>query len=428
MEFVNRSDELSIIGTHIDQHDIVVLFGRRRVGKTAIIKQLAKKRRIVYSQAIEAATGMQISQILTDFEGLFPKDAEASSWKALLALLAMQKDPVTIVLDEFPYLARSDHSLPSVLQRWIDHSKPANMSLVLLGSSQSMMHSLFADVTAPLYGRAHRVLKILPLNYRHFCLALKRDPLSRSTMVLFSMIGGIPHYWQQVRNFGDDIVQISNDLYFGSLAILSDEPDKLLKDEGLYGQQARAILESIGRGASKSGEIAGKLNVQQTSLSKPLQILMDSSLIKRMIPFGESVRTTKRTLYKIQDIATRFWFEVFSPHQSRWHHYSREKKERILHDHASKILEECWRDQFPDGSSYWESDSLEFDCVRFANESCKSVIVSELKWKKLALKEKNSLTHAIEQKFITSALAKKFTLHGVEVLDFENAARILASQ
>lgn len=406
---------------------MVVLFGRRRVGKTAIVKQLAKNRRIVYSQAIEGSTGTQISQILEDLRGHLPNDAEATSWKALLALLSMQKEKVTLVFDEFPYLVRSEPSLPSILQRWIDHAKPANVSLVLLGSSQSMMHSLFADTAAPLYGRAQRVLKIAPMNYHHFCEALKRSPTSRSSMSLFSMIGGIPHYWQLAANFENDIVDFADALYFGNLAALVDEPDRLLKDEGLHGQQARAILEAVGRGASKTGEIAARLGVQQTSLSKPLQLLMDTSLIQRILPFGESVRSTKRTMYRIADVAMRFWFEVFSPHQSRWHLYGRDKKERILNEHASRILEDVWRARFPDSSPYWESDTLEFDCVRFASETCKSVIVSEIKWKSLTHSEKSALAQSIKEKFARSSLAKRFSLHDVEVLDFEHVARALAT-
>jgi AAA+ ATPase superfamily predicted ATPase len=91
--------------------------------------------------------------------------------------------------------------------------------------------------------------------------------------------------------------------------------------------------------------------------------LLDASVLAREIPFGESMRSTKKTRYRIQDPALRFWFQVYSPHRTRWQAYSRAEKEKLIHDHASTVFEDYCRSQHPSATRYWEAD-VEFDYVR----------------------------------------------------------------
>ncbi len=426
MAFVNRTDELSLLKKHGQHCDFVVIFGRRRVGKTALVREWAKTGKIVYSQAIEAATNMQITQINQDLSRVLPSGiAQPQTWDELLGAIALVREKVTVVIDEFPYLVNSDSTLPSRLQRWLDHSKPKNVGLVLLGSSQHMMHGMFLDGTAPLYGRADRILHLKPMSYKHFCQALKLKPSERESYVKFAMVGGVPRYWNFLRDCPNPL-EAAEKLYFGDQALLSEEPDRLLRDEAIEGINARSLLEAIGRGAQRPSEIASRMGLPQTSLSKTLQLLMQTSLIRRRLPFGESVRSSKRTLYQIQDPCMRFWYEVFSPHQSRWNHYSAEKRLRLLNDHASKLLEDSFQQLFSDCSSYWEGSLVEFDCVRFADETMKSVVISELKWSSLDPLEKKRLKVEIDQKFLSSEISRKYKLAAIEVLDFGDVSKKLA--
>ena len=154
MKFVNRINELKELNRIITNGAFVVVFGRRRVGKSELIRKWAKTKKVVVSQAIEASTELQLSQIIEDFKEIFPHGILPRNWKEFFAAMNLINDPITVVFDEFPYPVESDPTLPSRFQRWVDIEKPKHMNLILLGSSQCMTRSIFLDASAPLYGRA----------------------------------------------------------------------------------------------------------------------------------------------------------------------------------------------------------------------------------------------------------------------------------
>src|SRR5208283_1258687 len=127
-------------------------------------------------------------------------------------------------------------------------------------------------------------------------------------------------------------------LFFGRSAFLEDEPLRILRDESIAGMTAQSVLEAVGRGAEKPSEIAARLGTAQTNLGRTFQQLLDASILAREIPFGESLRSTKKSRYRIQDPALRFWFRVYSPHRTRWMHYNQAEKLKLLHDHASTVF------------------------------------------------------------------------------------------
>ena len=204
-----------------------------------------------------------------------------------------------------------------------------------------------------------------------------------------------------------------------------NEPHRILKDENINGLRPLSILEAIGRGASKPSEIAKRLGVRQTDIGRPLQALLDASLLTREIPFGESIRSTKKTLYSIADHTMRFWYSVYSPHRSRWHLYSKEKKQQILHTHAAGTLEKEYRSLFPDGARYWEGNDIELDRVRHADKSAKRIIISEIKWKDLTTRTRTRLKRGLQEKYLSSALAQKYPEADFEILSFSDVVQKL---
>lgn len=420
--FVNRERELRILN---QQNPLVVIFGRRRIGKTALVLHWGEKHSFYYSQAIEASEKIQVEQIAEDLRSLLPEDVSVSSWKELLSLLSLIREPVSIAIDELPYLVKTQPSLPSLLQRWLDHKRPKQVSLILLGSSQSMMHDLFLQSTSPLFERAHHVLHLGPLSYVHYCECVGLKPLEVETFMRFSLVGGIPKYFSWAKE-ASNLEELADVLFFSPNARLESEPDRLLKDEDIHGLQAKSILESVGRGAHRPAEIANRLNIPQTALSKPLQILLNTSLIKRELPFDESVRSTKRTLYRLADSALQFWYGVYSPHRSRWHLYSATEKKTLFHGHASGVLEESYRQQYPDAQRYWESH-IEFDCVRHDPHDRKGLIVSEIKFSRLTQQERDALHSKIEAQFKQCQLAAKYRLSKIEILDVHDVLLKISS-
>ena len=211
--------------------------------------------------------------------------------------------------DEFPYLVATNKSLPSLFQKWIDHKQPENLKLILSGSSQTMMHSTFLDSSSPLFERANRTLNIRPMDYKSFREFLNIKSNNIESFMKYSITGGIPKYWEYI-NTKQKILELVDNMFFSDFSFLENEPYRILKDENVKGIQALSILEAIGRGAAKPSEIAKKLSIPQTSLSRPLQVLQDASIITRELPFGESIRSTKKILYHISDYGYAFLFDT----------------------------------------------------------------------------------------------------------------------
>lgn len=412
LPFTNRTDELMELDAAAKAGGLLVVFGRRRVGKTRLLTHWLRPQKGLYSQAIEAASGIQIEQVMRDIGAALRTTIAPKNWSEFLELIGLQEGPTIVCLDEFPYLVASDPSLPSVIQRWLDHQRPKQLTLVLSGSSASAMNDCFLNRAAPLYQRARKLLHVEPMSYGAFCDACGLQPYAMESFTRFALVGGIPKYWEFVEPRATAL-ELAEELYFGRSAFLEDEPGRLLRDEYITGLTALSVLEAVGRGAEKSSEIAARLGTAQTNLSRTFQQLLDASVLTREIPFGESLRSTKKTRYRIQDPALRFWFQIYSPHRTRWHTYSRAAREKLIHDHAATVFEDFCRWQHPSAARYWEAD-VEFDYVRGDG---KRAVVSEVKFKQLSADERRQLEHQLATAWRRSALARRFRDVRFEILD-----------
>src|SRR5271156_1341818 len=168
LTFTNRTGELKELDAAARAGGLLVVFGRRRVGKTRLLTKWLKPNDGLYSQAIEAASAIQIEQVMRDIGAALKTNIEPKRWVELLELVSLQKDHRILCLDEFPYLVASDPSLPSILQRWLDHQRPKSFTLVLAGSSTRAMNDRFPNRSAPLYQRARKLLHVEPMSYHAF--------------------------------------------------------------------------------------------------------------------------------------------------------------------------------------------------------------------------------------------------------------------
>ncbi len=412
LAFTNRVQELEELDASARVGGLVVLFGRRRVGKTRLLTHWLEKRSGFYSQAIEAAVPMQIEQTVRDIGSALPQGIQPKTWMEFFELLRYGPAETVLCLDEFPYLVASDPSLPSVVQRWLDHHRPEGFTLTLSGSSTGAMNDCFLNRAAPLYQRARKLIHLKPMDYAAFCGACGLDRSSKESFTLYALVGGIPKYWEFVEA-GATALDLAEELFFGRSAFLEDEPVRILREERIAGLTPLSVLEAVGRGASKTSEIAARLGTAQTNLGRTLQQLLDASLLEREIPFGESLRTTKKTHYRIGDPALRFWFRVYSPHRSLWHRLTIEEKTKLLHDHAATVFEDYCRSRHPDAARYWEAGA-EFDFLRKDGDG---VVVSEVKFKKLTAAEKTGLKKQLAEKWKSSAAAHRYPRATFEILD-----------
>ena len=418
LSFSNREAELKELNASAAGGGLLVVFGRRRVGKTRLLAHWLKDRNGLYSQAIESSVEIQIEQVFKDIQSGLTTAIAPKSWAELLELLSLQKGERWILcLDEFPYLVASDPSLPSVLQRWLDHGKSERSLLILSGSSTRMMNDIFLNRSAPLYGRARKLLHLRPMSYSAFCDACHLKSSDMQSFERYSLVGGIPKYWEFV-DPKVSILQLADELFFGFAPFLDQEPTRILRDEAIKGLNALSLLEAIGRGAERPSKMAARLGTVQTNLSRLLQQLLDASILEREIPFGESLRSTKRTYYRIQDPTLRFWFRVYSPHRTRWHHYDNHQKALLIHEHASTVFEDFCRQQYPGATRYWERN-LEFDLIRseHGDGGQQKLIVSEVKWRRIPPREKQQLLLRLEETWQHSGLQKRYPHVSFEVLD-----------
>ena len=412
LAFTNRIRELKDLDSAARAGGLVVLFGRRRVGKTRLLTRWLDQRNGFYSQAIEAAVPMQIEQTVRDIGSALPTGIQPKTWMEFFELLRYGPAGAVLCLDEFPYLVASDASLPSVVQRWLDHHRPDGFTLVLSGSSTGAMNDCFLNRSAPLYQRARKLIHLEPMDYAAFCGACGLDRSSSESFTRYALVGGIPKYWEFVEA-GATALDLAEELFFGHSAFLEDEPVRILREERIAGMTPLSVLEAVGRGASKTSEIAARLGTAQTNLGRTLQQLLDASLLQREIPFGESLRTTKKTLYRIGDPALRFWFRVYSPQRSLWHRLAIEEKTKLLHDHAATVFEDYCRARHPDASRYWEAGA-EFDFLR---QEGGQMIVSEVKFKALTPQEREGLKNQVAAKWLASHLGRKNPAATIEILD-----------
>ena len=205
-------------------------------------------------------------------------------------------------------------------------------------------------------------------------------------------------------------------LYFDFAPYMEQEPQRILRDEGVMGMNAVSVLEAIGRGAERPSEIATRLGTAQTNLSRLLQQLLDASVLEREMPYGESVRTTKKILYRIADPTMRFWFRVYSPHQSLWRTFDAAQKQKLIHDHASTVFEDACRARYDGGARYWEKD-IEIDIVAKDPQDAKGLVVVEVKWRKLTAAERRNVMSQLQHKWSRTALGHKYPAARFEVMD-----------
>ena len=316
-------------------------------------------------------------------------------WESLLERLWREAPASCVVaLDEFPEMVQRSPELPSLLQKKIDAGEEGP-SVILAGSSQRMMHGLVLDGSAPLYGRAREILPIKPLGAAWIAKALGVRSAA-SAVEHYSVWGGVPRYWELASQYRDRRSAVES-LVLDPLGVLHHEPDRLLRDDLQDVARAASILSLIGRGCHRVSEIAARLQLPATSLSRPLARLVDLDLIRREVPFDRSFRDTKRTYYRIADPFLCFWYRFVDPNRSRleagplaavaeevearWVHLLADQWEELCRRSVShlRVAGEPWNP----ASRWWgrsrDGTEMEFDLVAKSSTDPNRVLVGEVK-------------------------------------------------
>ena len=322
--FVDREQEMATLQSEYsrDGSGLVVLYGRRRVGKTTLISEFIRDKNALFflaSEESEAQNRLEFQEKAADFlNSDLLKNVEVKSWDVLFRAIIdthFDSKPV-IVLDEFQYLGKSNPAFPSVFQRiWEEILKDKQVMVILCGSLISMMQSQTLAYDSPLYGRrtAQIRLKQIPFAYYHQFFP---DKSRKELIEMYAVTGGVPKYIELFSQ-SNDIYSAIEACVLNRSGYLYDEPHFLLQQEVSEVGSYFSIIKAIAAGNTKLSAIAGVLEVKSTSLTKYLKTLIDLDILEREVPVTEdSPEKSKKGLYKIKDNYLRFWFAFVYPNMS----------------------------------------------------------------------------------------------------------------
>ncbi|MDR1565289.1 MAG: ATP-binding protein [Oscillospiraceae bacterium] len=309
--FVGRKRELASLNERYagDNFEFMCIYGRRRVGKTELIKEFIKDKKAIFFTGLEdtsEANLMEFSEaVLETTRGI---RASLESYNLLFDEVynAAKNERLVLVIDEYPYLAKRYEGISSLLQREIDHRlKDTKLFLILCGSSMSFMENQVMGHKSPLYGRRSGQLKLLPFDYydsAEFYKGFTREEKA----IVYGITGGIPKY---LMLFSDKAPLKTNIIknFFSADSVLFEEPSNLLKQEVNEAAIYNAILTSIATGSSELNKIAAKTHVESSQCVYYIKSLIELGIIKREVPFGDK-ETSKKTIYRLNDGMFRFWY------------------------------------------------------------------------------------------------------------------------
>ena len=321
MKFLGREKEiLGLEKEYARDGGFVVIYGRRRIGKTTLIKQFIKSKTAFYFLATKEVE----SQSMKRFAGVIARTtgntvlqkAVFSDWLDLFQTVADYKpgEKKVLVIDEFPYLVKVNDSFPSILQNaWDEILKDSNVMLILCGSLISMMKKHALSYESPLYGRRTAQMRIAPLP---FTTVYANQKLSFTDAVeQYSITGGVPKYMEFFSDTQPLYDQIKENI-LSKNGFLYEEPNFLLTDEVQVPTNYFSIIKVIADGNHKLGTIAGILGLETSALTPYLKTLSELGFIEKQVPVTEkNAEKTRKGLYFISDNFLRFWFRYVYPYK-----------------------------------------------------------------------------------------------------------------
>ncbi len=317
MVFVGRERELKTLQESYEtpEFQMPVIYGRRRVGKTSLINQFVKDKPTIFFSARETTAQENLRALSraiaesTDLGSPLPTDAPAPLFPSFEEAFAYifklaENKRLVFVIDEYPYLAKSDKSVSSLLQHAIDHrSFNCQLFLVLCGSSMSFMEHQVLGYKSPLYGRRSAQIKVNPFGIQQASSLLEGVP-AETIVSWYGITGGIPLYLNQFNcnlslqeNIAQNVLR-TNCFLFG-------EPDSFLQQELRDPANYNAIIQAVASGVGRMSEIANVSGISTTSLAPYLNSLIELGILRKEQPVIDTNK--KKMRYVLNDNLFRFW-------------------------------------------------------------------------------------------------------------------------
>ncbi|QDA31398.1 ATP-binding protein [Thermococcus indicus] len=414
--FINRQAELSLLEERLERGkaEFIVIYGRRRIGKTALLLEFLKRNGGIYLLARETSEAENLrrfsQRIAEHFNDGFLEKNPFQSWDAFFEYLHTKAEKrLVVIIDEFPYLVKANPALPSILQEYWDLKlSKSQIYLVICGSSVSMMERLLG-YKSPIYGRRTAQLRVNPLGFFGARAFLPRYSIEEFVRA-YGILGGTPAYLLEF----DDSKSIEENLksYFQPDSFLYGDARFVLMEELDEPRNYFAIMESIARGKTTLGEIMNETGLERGTVGKYLSVLIDLGFVKREVPVTAS-RKSRRGRYYIADPYFAFWFRYVHPNEDLVETGQGELLVDIimgdLNEYLGWIFEEVARQflielnkagelpfRFTKIGRWWRKGE-EVDLVAL-NERERQALFVEVKWKNLGGREARGILKELERK------------------------------
>lgn len=315
--FIGRKSELAFLNDCYDSPnaEFVVLYGRRRVGKTETLAEFCKGKPNVFYTCRELTDKIQLSSFSEKFTtntSLPQLFGSFSDWDNAFSYIGSIKseEKFVIVIDEFPYMCKNNKSIPSILQvAWDTNLRNKNIMLIICGSSMSFIEKELLSEKNPLYGRTTGIYKMLPMPY-YDAIKFLPDYSDEDKLIAYSILGGIPHYLRQFNPKLSLEKNIKNKILTKG-TVLYNEIEFLLRQELREASVYNTVIEAIAVGNSSFNDILTKTQLEKTKLSVYIKSLIELNIVEREFPVLSTLKertSGNKGLYQLTDNYFRFWY------------------------------------------------------------------------------------------------------------------------
>ncbi|MEA3558581.1 MAG: ATP-binding protein [Candidatus Thermoplasmatota archaeon] len=408
MEFFGRKKELEMLETlYRNTPSFVVLTGKRRIGKTELIKQFCRNKRSLYLY-VDSNKSSEI--LLEEFEREIRAILEMDDYihfdnfGEMLGFLFIQKEELVIAIDEFQRFKKLDPSFITELQRtWDMKQSDSKVMLIASGSAMGMMRELFIERGSPLFKRAEMIMNLRPFRIDEVYNILKGIGIKKEKEMfdLYCLFGGTIYYYRLIEKFEvKDFRDTVEKLLLDDLAPLRTEiRDILIEEFGKSHATYFEILSAMAMGKTTKKEIGDRTHISSTSLSPYIfdlkEILM---IVDHVIPVLEDRARTKKGIYVLRDNFFRFYFRfiyrnmsiyqigrydlISSKIDEQWDAF----KGRIIEDLALEYAARTWIEDYPQIGKYWDRKGNEIDILG-VDRKRRKIFLMEVKLRELSKNE-----------------------------------------
>ncbi len=425
LKFYNRQEELSLLNKITSARGLkfIVIYGRRRIGKTRLVQEFLTDKEYAYIFVPKDKT-------VDLFLGELSRNENIPKFTGVHDLLRyLFETKKYIFFDEFQNFYYMEKSIYSDFQKLIDEykHKEKNVSLLVSGSSFSLMKKILGDYSYPLYGRADIMMKLPPLDMGTVMEILSDIGVKDIAEIIrfYAVFGGVPKYYEYIDRFKtlDFEIAMKTMFFDRRIPFLKDEGKTVLISE--FGGEYKiyfSILEAIASGKTTVGEIADIFEGKSSTASRYLDILRNEyELVRRETPITEDPRKSRAGIYRLNDNFLKFWFAFIKRYESYYEQERIDELERIFLENYEAFIggtfediskEFClnknftgslpfrfdkigrWWGTFTDGES---KKAVEIDLVAM-NEKSKEILFIECKWQELKFEDARRILETLKKK------------------------------